>query len=203
MNRVTWIFVTNHLEDIILPLRDRATIIDFKPDEFKMLEVLKRINEAERLNYSIEELRAIVKTTYPSIRNAILKLEGIEVRQFDETQLMKDVKRLLTGILSPKIFCEKYKSIDIQTITRYLLDIGYQYFDPEVYTRILLVLSFIGEMKDNHLAFVTFAYLISQLNKEQWQQVIDEICTTTIAVKAISSRYYQKLQEFHEKKYKR
>ena len=201
MHKVTWIFVTNHLEDIILPLRDRATIIEFKPDEFKILEILKRINEKEKLGYSIEELRNIVKLTYPSIRNAILRLEGeVESKQFDESRLMKDIKRLIDGSLQPKVFCEKYKGIGIHTIIRYLVEIGHQYFDNDTYTRLLLVASFIENLKDDQLAFVTFAYLVSQLNKEQWQLVIDDVCMTTFAIKAISNRFYQKLQEFYSKK---
>jgi len=202
IHKVTWIFVTNHLEDIILPLRDRAIIIEFKPDEFKILEILKRINAKEHLGYSIEKLKSIVKTTYPSIRNAILKLEGVEIRQFDEAQLMKDLKRLVEDSIHPKVFCEKYKSVNIRTIIHYLTDIGYQYFDPDIYTRLLLISSFISDIKDEQLAYVTFAYLVNQMNKEHWQLIIDEICATTISIKSISARFYQKLQEFNSKKNK-
>ena len=78
LNRVTWIFVTNHIEEIIQPLRDRATIIEFKPEELKMLEILKKINDQEKLNYSVKELHSIVKTSYPSIRNIVSNLKGNE-----------------------------------------------------------------------------------------------------------------------------
>ena len=203
MKRVTWIFVTNHLDDIIPALQDRATIINFKTDEYKMVEVLKRINEKEKLNYSVKELHNIVKTTYPSIRNSILKLEGADIQQFDETQLLKDLKRLILNELKPKTFHSKYKGMGVQTIVRYLLNIGHQYFDDDMFTRILVMVCFISELKDNDLSYTTFVYLLSQLNNNNWEDTINNICNTTISIKTISSKYYNNLQEIGNKKSKR
>jgi DNA polymerase III delta prime subunit len=203
LNRVTWIFVTNHIEEIIQPLRDRATIIEFKPEELKMLEILKKINDQEKLNYSVKELHSIIKTSYPSIRNAILKLEGVEVRQFDESRLMKDIQRLISNKISPKVFCEQYKTTGLATIIRSLVNIGDQYFDDQLFTKILIISSYISEIKDEHLAFTTYVYLLNQLSNDDWTLPIDTICSTTISIKAISARYYQKLQDFSSKKSKR
>ena len=200
MNRVTWVFVTNHLEEIILPLKDRATLINFKPDEYKMIEILKQINDIENLNYSVKDLQNIVKTTYPSIRNAILKLEGAEIQQFDEMQLMKDLKRLYTNAIQPKTFYNKYKGVGIQTIIRTILNKGSQYFDDNIFTQILLLICFISELKDVDLSYTTFVYLIGQINNEDWDSTIESICNMTVTTKMISSKYYNKLQEMNNKK---
>ena len=79
---VRWILTTNHEHKIIPALRDRLEIIRFERpniDEFKsrMLSIL--INEEVEftdIDKLEDQIDTIIKSSYPSLRSAINKLEG-------------------------------------------------------------------------------------------------------------------------------
>lgn len=78
-----FIFTANYTNDILQPVMDRLTIINFdnlffenkKEIILKMFERLKFICEYEKIEYKIEDLQRLSKSYFPTIRKAIIELQ--------------------------------------------------------------------------------------------------------------------------------
>lgn len=78
-----FIFTANYTKDILQPVLDRLTIINFdelfqenkKEILIKMAKRLKFICDNENIEYDVEDLKTLVKNNFPCIRKSIIELQ--------------------------------------------------------------------------------------------------------------------------------
>lgn len=73
-----FILTCNTISKIIDPIQSRCLKIEFsKPDKEDIMQYLKKICEAEELEYTENGLKKIIEINYPSIRNCVQVLQSL------------------------------------------------------------------------------------------------------------------------------